>query len=190
MMTDPRELHIPIVVKNGLLVLRNGEPLPGFCDDAKGELRIAANDLSDPARAREFLAETTKPFLPAHTHLAAEVKRDGVPSALQKELVNFNGGGRYLTCVPFTVTQNLSIVLTVGKKGRLEDCICYIPSLKLEADSINEAYTRISEAFEPGRRSHAGNVFSKVFCTQPALRSLGAIRAEIEKGAVTPGELL
>lgn len=49
-------------------------------------------------------------------------------------------------------------------KPRLLDCRCHIPALqnqeRHQADSLNEAYTRISEVFEPTRRSHTGNIFS------------------------------
>jgi hypothetical protein len=34
--------------------------------------------------------------------------------------------------------------------------------LKETRESVNETYTRISEVYEPHRRSHTGNVFQKV----------------------------
>ena len=179
-MIDPRELHIPLVIKDGIFVLRNGEALPDFREGTEAELRIAASTLADPSRIGQFLSEATKPFLPAHSPLGAEVNPDGVSAELRKHVVNRFTGSRHLTFVPFAVTEELNITLTAGKKGRLVDCKCFIPSLNLEVKSINEAYTRISEAFEPTRRSHTGNVFAKVFSIQPALRSLDSIRREIE----------
>lgn len=182
-MIDPRELHIPVIVKDGVLVLRDGGALPDFREGTEAELRIAASSLDNPSLVGQFLAEATKPFLPANSPLGAEVKADGISEDLRKHVVNRFTGSRHLTYVPFSVTEELSITLTAGKKGRLVDCKCFIPSLDLEVKSINEAYTRISEAFEPTRRSHTGNVFAKVFSIQSTLRSLDGIRREIETAA-------
>lgn len=55
------------------------------------------------------------------------------------------------------------IVLRGTKTANLKKCKCDIPSLDLEVNSINQAYTKISEKYEPSRASHAGNVFRKVF---------------------------
>ncbi len=184
-MNDPRELHIPIVIKDGIFFLRNGEALPDFREGTEAELRIAASSLTEPSRIGQFLSESTKPFLPAHSPLGAEVKPDDASVELKKHVVNCFTGSRYISLVPFVVTEEMKITLTAGKKGRLVDCKCFIPSLNLEVNSINEAYTRISQAFEPARRSHTGNVFAKVFSTQPTLRSLDSIRREIEKPGVS-----
>ena len=178
---DPRELHIPVKVENGKLLLRSGAPLPDFHENAEGELRIAASDLIDPQQIPLFLEECSKPFLSAHSSLVAEVKREGVPEPLRKHLVGIKQAGRYLTGVPFTITADLEIILIAGKNGRLKDCPCHIPSLDRVAASINEAYTRISEAYEPARRSHTGNVFSKVFSTHSGCQSLNRLRADLEK---------
>lgn len=53
------------------------------------------------------------------------------------------------------------------KKPVLEDCRCKLPSLKITVRSLNEAYTKLSEKYEPHRRGHGGNVFQKVFYLPP-----------------------
>ena len=58
---------------------------------------------------------------------------------------------------------SLGIGLKGSKLGRLGPVKCIIPSLKEpRAESLNHAYRLVSEAFEPERISHAGNVFKKV----------------------------
>jgi hypothetical protein len=42
-------------------------------------------------------------------------------------------------------------------------CVCTIPSLNMEAESLNHAFTIISEAYETKRRSHSGNVFERAY---------------------------
>ena len=69
--------------------------------------------------------------------------------------------------VSFNITQKLTVLLRAGKHAKLGDCLCEIPSLKISADSVNEAYSKISAAFEPTRRSHSGNVFRCVFMERP-----------------------
>jgi hypothetical protein len=46
---------------------------------------------------------------------------------------------------------------------RLLDVRCILPELGEEASSVNEAYTRLSRAYERGRRSSTGNVFLVVY---------------------------
>jgi Domain of unknown function (DUF4263) len=47
--------------------------------------------------------------------------------------------------------------------GNLQDCACFIPSLKQEAKSVNHAATLISENFEVARKSHTKDVFREAY---------------------------
>lgn len=54
------------------------------------------------------------------------------------------------------------------KRAVLAPCSCAVPALDgvdapLMAESLNHAYTKLSERFEPYRRSHTGNAFQLVF---------------------------
>ena len=49
------------------------------------------------------------------------------------------------------------------QEARLCPCVCAIPSLDKKAQSLNHAFTLISEAYETLRRSHSGNVFERVY---------------------------
>ena len=47
--------------------------------------------------------------------------------------------------------------------GNLQDCVCFIPSLRKKAKSINHAATLVSEAFEIRRKSHTKDVFRDAY---------------------------
>lgn len=183
---DPRELHIPVLVKDNALVLRDETSLPAFREGSKGELRIAARALDDPSLIPNFLKKEGMLFLRAHSELGAEVNPDGVLAELNNALVKRSPSSPPYFYVPFYLEEDLQITLTTGKRGKLASCKCRIPSLGLTVRSVNEAYTRISEAFEPERRSHTGNVFSKVYHISPRPRLLAALRKEIESRSLRP----
>jgi hypothetical protein len=63
--------------------------------------------------------------------------------------------------------EPLELTFRGTKKPVLKDCRCTLPSLKAKARSLNEAYTKLSEKYEPHRRGHGGNVFQKVFYLPP-----------------------
>ncbi|MCS7263395.1 MAG: hypothetical protein NZ805_01025 [Armatimonadetes bacterium] len=65
--------------------------------------------------------------------------------------------------VKVLLQEPLRLEMRGTSSPRLLDCRCHIPALekheKQFAASLNEAYTRVSEVFEPTRRSHTGNIF-------------------------------
>ena len=59
--------------------------------------------------------------------------------------------------------QDLNLEIKNFDKSRLRNCKCYIPFLKIEADSLNQAYSIISTHLEKTRKSHSGNVFNLIY---------------------------
>ena len=59
--------------------------------------------------------------------------------------------------------DNLFLQVRGDQEARLSPCACTIPVLERQAQSLNHAFTVISEAFETRRRSHSGNVFERVY---------------------------
>jgi hypothetical protein len=57
----------------------------------------------------------------------------------------------------------LKLQVRGDQEARLCPCVCAIPSLDKKAQSLNHAFTLISEAYETLRRSHSGNVFERVY---------------------------
>jgi len=48
-------------------------------------------------------------------------------------------------------------------QGKFQNCLCEIPALSETAQSVNNAYTSISRAYEKKRLGHGGSVFIKVY---------------------------
>ncbi len=59
--------------------------------------------------------------------------------------------------------EPLRLRLRATKQAELLACKCHVPALSEDADSINHAYTLISQVSEKHRRSHTGNVFDRVY---------------------------
>jgi hypothetical protein len=104
-------------------------------------------------------------FLSSGTSVWARVKEDKIPEELKRfgEHLNAwpNTPGFF---VAISLAAPVSLVIRGDGRAALDDCACKIPSLPgKDCSSINEAYTRVSESFEPSRRSHTGNIFNCVF---------------------------
>jgi hypothetical protein len=54
-------------------------------------------------------------------------------------------------------------MIVQGGSGRLAGCRCSVPSLNMEARSLNHAYTLLSGRIETDRISHTGNVFQLAY---------------------------
>ena len=66
--------------------------------------------------------------------------------------------------VEIELIDDLLIILRGTKKATLSRCKCTIPILNnQEANSLNHAYTLISQEFEKHRISHSGNVFKDIY---------------------------
>lgn len=166
-------VHIPVVWKDGQWVYVDGA-MPAFAEGAVGELRVRVNDMADGRDADRFSHEETVPFVEEGTLLLACMTLKG---ELPKEAYEFPEDMRPLKSVgyshyfiPFTLEEPLELRLRGTKPAQLMPCKCRIPALGPEviADSVNQAYTRISERFEPWRKSHTGDVFQRVYLAEPS----------------------
>lgn len=143
---DPLMIEIPVVIKNGKVEFLYGV-LPKLKEETHGRLFIPDYGFQNPKDVGQFLLTETVEFLPAETTLRAPMKDIG-----DKEII---------------LEEPLELTFHGTKKPVLKDCRCSLPSLKTKARSLNEAYTKLSEKFEPHRRGHGGNVFQKVFYLPP-----------------------
>ncbi len=160
-----RTARLLVKVSAGVCTLADGQPLPKMKADTVAELIISPWAITDEIERARLLKEHRVEFLPAGTSIWARVKDAQMPvdlvmSCKRKVAWPKNPG-------LFVEIQLVSaVVLIIRGDGRaaLGDCNCRIPTLpEEECASINEAYTRISVAFEPSRRSHTGNIFNCVF---------------------------
>lgn len=158
------------------------QPLPKLGPNTTAELVLSAYDISDPKELADLTSERPVPLLPKGTTLWARVKEDHVPAPLSKHRARKTiwpvEPGLF---VSFTLIADLALLIRTGKSAALKECRCHIPSLEAQAGSINEAYTKISVAFEPSRRAHTGSAFRCVFYEKgETLHPLGDLRLERE----------
>lgn len=162
-------LKIPGIVQNGVLVLASDEkPLPEFSEGAAFEILINPIYVADKSRLFETEDEKVVPFLPSGTKLLAQVNADRVPQELKGFLHKSPSRIENCALVEITLMDDLNIRLRTGREATLMDVRCASLFLGGREEppigtSINHAYTLISTHFEPHRKSHAGNVFDKVF---------------------------
>jgi len=158
-------LRLAVKITEGVCTLEDGSPLPKMKSGASAELLISPWDITDDAARNFLLNERRVEFLPSGTSLWARVKEDNVSDDLkrlgQHRNAWPNNPGFF---VEIGVTAPLTLVVRGDGRAALGDCACKIPSLRgKDCSSVNEAYTRVSEAFEPSRRSHTGNIFNCVY---------------------------
>lgn len=163
---DPFAHTIRMFVKvtNGQIRLIDDQPMPKLKEGCTAELVLTSTNFTDPDELAHFTQEWWTDLLPEGVFLFARVNDDPIKEELRKHRVKttqkFNSA--YLF-VPFQLKQKLRLKVRAGKNGQLDECECFVPALEKTFKSVNEAYTAISTAFEPTRRSHAGNVFLCVF---------------------------
>jgi len=163
MIPDPLKstIKIPIKIVNGYPCLDPGGRLPALKDGTHGDLIVPAFSFLDPKEAQQFTAEQKTTILPKGTILVAQVSDKSIPSDLKSHVkydLRFLAG----PAVYFELKADQQLLTRGTKNAELNPCECFIPALKLPANSINHAYTLISERFEPHRTSHTANVFAKV----------------------------
>ncbi len=159
-----RTVKIPVQWIDGQWQLVGGGKLPKLVSNACADLVMPAIFLADEDQRARWSEEITVPFLQKGTELFARVSLDNVPDFLRSKLEKMpHGFGRSAGYVKIVLDGDLSLAVTLGKKGKLSDCNCKIPALNDTAKSVNEAYKKIVTVFEPKRRSTAGNVFSLVW---------------------------
>jgi hypothetical protein len=154
MNNEPLIIEIPVVIKNGKVEYLHGA-LPKLKEETIGRLFIPDHGFQNPKDVQQFLLTGKVELLPAKTTLRAPMKLrlgSALDDVRDEEII---------------LEEPLELTFRGTKKPVLKDCRCTLPSLKTKARSLNEAYTKLSEKFEPHRRGHGGNVFQKVLYLPP-----------------------
>ena len=164
MILDPfsKTVSIPIKIVNGYPCLFPEGKLPALKDGTIGDLIVPEHALENEQDATRFNNETRESFLATGTKLVVDINPEAVPKDLKDTVMT----GLPLYCgagVEVVLSEEMKILMRGTKSAQLMSCKCTIPSLKLDATSINHAYTIASQAYEPNRQGHTGNVFAKVF---------------------------
>lgn len=186
-------VHIPVVWKAGQWAYPDG-PVPKFKEGVVAELRVNVTNMFDWRDAKRFSHEETVPFIEQGRLLLAcmtlkeERPKEAYDFPEDKRPLDDLGYSHYF--IPFVLDEPLMLRLRGTKPAQLMPCQCHIPALgpDFTTESVNQAYTRLSETYEPWRKSHTGAVFQKVYLAELQnghLVSLGDLRAQI-KNPSTP----
>lgn len=165
MSQDPpeRTVCIPVRVVGGTLVPFYGGQWPPLAEGTIGDLILPARALLNPQDQLLLSARLEIPLLPKGAELLIGVSPEARHPAVERLSNEVDLDGAERTFVRLRLSEELRLEMRGTKKSRLCACKCSLPALKQEADSVNEAYTIASHAVELKRRSHTGNVFTKVF---------------------------
>lgn len=158
-----RTVKIPVRIVKGEVKYFYGGNLPDL-DYTFGELIIPQFAVKDHKFIELAQMETTVELFPPNSILMIAVNADNIPETLRDNVHSLRTViWTNESFVKVRLLESLYLQLRGSKKSVLRDVNCYILSIKKEAKSLNNAYTLISEEFEPHRRSHAGNIFSKCY---------------------------
>lgn len=165
---------IPAKLISGEFQYFYGGPLPKIRDGTIIDLVVPEHAIEDKTVLGVLENRHFEELLPKGVTLYAAVSQSQVPTdlkgrALSMDSLNLDPVTTSLfndeLFVEIELDEPLCIQLRGTKKGRLKPVKCTIPALKKKAVSLNHAYRQISEAFEPQRISHVGNVFQKMLFT-------------------------
>ena len=176
-----RTARLLVKITDGKCTLYDGSALPEMEPDTTAELVISPWDITNKKARALLLKEHRVEFLPEGTSIWARVKDAHMPAdlvlACESKLAWPKNPGCF---VEIELVSPASLLIRGDGRAALEECDCRIPALPdQECASVNEAYTRVSEAFEPSRRSHTGNIFKCVFYQKgDRLLPLGKLRDE------------
>lgn len=178
---DARTVRIPVIIRNGNLEFQSTGSLADLKDGAHGELIVDAFTIRDENLRNELLQETTLCILPTNSTLYFHMNPANTPDHLRQYLIHLPHAPHSGPYIKALLQAPLELRLRGTKAATLESCPCLIPALGVTAASVNHAYSLISLAFEPKRRSHTANVFDKVvyFDQQGHVRKLEHLRQNL-----------
>lgn len=155
-----RTVSIPIKFENGNIICADGNPIPKLSETTYGELIIPSIYLEEKEDIEKYQQQDVKIFFYEQENLYVELNPKYIPQNKKSDnnLISYNG--KLYTHI--ILREDLRIYSRYRKKAKLKPCKCFIPALNTDAESLNHAYTLISENYEINRRSHTGNVFN--FC--------------------------
>lgn len=162
---DAKTVKIPVRIVNGQVKYFYGGDLPKIKNDVIGELILPEYGISDHLFLNISQKEYEREILPEGSIVMVAVNSNNVPDKYREftEDIITSDLQYNRVFVRVEITEPLRLLCRGSKKAILMETKCKILSLDREASSINNAYTIISEQFEPERRSHTGNVFSKCY---------------------------
>lgn len=161
---EKKTIKIPVRINKGQVHYFYGGNLPQMEENIIGELIIPEYGVIDAKFIDTCQKEEIVEILPEETIIKVAVRIKMIPEDKKNYIEQLDEFyTRDNVFVEIILKESLFLLLRGSKKPTLNKCKCHIPSLGVDADSLNNGYTLISEVFEPKRMSHTGNVFHKCF---------------------------
>ena len=157
-----KTIRIPVRIRtNGGIEYFYGGALPEMGDGTIGDLVVPERSITDQREVSRLQQEHVVRFLPPRSVILFAVDGTNTPAELEQHLKEaITLGMKKSHAIELTLNRiPLRLRLRGTKPAMLEGVPCWIPSLQIEAKSLNHAYRLVSERFEPSRISHSGNVF-------------------------------
>lgn len=190
--TEKRVLIPAIYHKGGWMPFYGGE-MPKLKEGTHADIYVPEEAFANLDEIMRFNIDEIVTILPAGSPLWAMMSPNhgmgGPGLGVPKWAVSRHRDGlENANLVQFKIQEDLRLHLRGTKLAQLEPCACLLDGFSEEPSvlSINQAYSRLSEKFERSRKSHAGNVFTKVFyCESKMLLPIDELRIraviELEK---------
>jgi hypothetical protein len=176
-----KRLRIGVRFNGTSFVLLDGKPLPKLTEGTFAELVIAPESIEDAIvrdkleglRSIPFLAEGSFILFGVSPTMIDDKKADGLVRPDHPRIIS-----EYLF-VEVKLGADLWLQLRGDQEAGLSPCLCTITALNRPAESLNHAFTLISEAYETRRRSHSGNVFERGYVmSKSGWQNLAELRLE------------
>ena len=162
-----KRFRIGVRFDGSRFVRLDGRPLPELTAGSIAELVVSPEALMNPADRAALESLISVPLLPGGATVMVGVS----PSMVEVEQTESLITAELLSTIaefvflPVRLESPLNLQVRGDQESSLASCSCTIPSLGQHAQSLNHAFTLVSEAYETKRRSHSGNVFQRVYAT-------------------------
>lgn len=188
----PHQIRFPVQINKGKIEFFGGG-LPPFKEGSHAEIVITAAFVDDDWFVDMLDRQTQVLMLPARTELRLVLRQprtESLPARLLHQKVQdmkMDRLGLSGVYIVLYLIEDLFLMLRGPKPGQLLPCRTFMPDLQLEVPSLNQAFTELSRAFEPHRRSFGGNVFSNLYYEskrpgqEPVWCSLAALRDRLAR---------
>jgi hypothetical protein len=173
-LTDPTQrVVVPVTIRGGQIVPFYGGEMPKLREGAVMDLITEEAAFLDRSELERFNKDDIREILPTGTEMYAVIARDDQKfHKVAEKIAAFPPPGGATVLIPFKLAGPLRLHLRGTRKAELMSCLC---DLGIEGDefptSVNQAYSRLSEKYETWRRSHTGNVFTKVYFRVPGINA-------------------
>lgn len=164
------KVKLAVRVKDGQLELFEGVPFPLLREGALGDLSFLSSAFGKDPIVAWLRYDGEVEVLPEGKKLLVGINPKDTPGeltdkhfALKDTQRSISENPPWMHYVEVILEESLVLLLHGTDKPTLANSQCAIPALEKEAESVNQAYSLVSTAFEPTRRAHTGNAFERVF---------------------------